>query len=94
MDFFSPIDGIGPDELRIKKLLNLSEQRKIKEVIIALNSTLEGEAISYFLDNLKEDNIKVTKLAEGVPAGGDLDFVDNNTLKRAFSWRRELGDKL
>ena len=91
----SPIDGIGPDELRIKKLLNLSEQRKIKEVIIALNSTLEGEATSYFLlDNLKEDNIKVTKLAEGVPAGGDLDFVDNNTLKRAFSWRRELGDKL
>ena len=91
----SPIDGIGPDELRIKKLLNLSEQRKIKEVIIALNSTLEGEATSYFLlDNLKEANIKVTKLAEGVPAGGDLDFVDNNTLKRAFSWRRELGDKL
>ncbi len=91
----SPIDGIGPDELRIKKLINLSEQRKIKEVIIALNSTLEGEATSYFLlDNLKEANIKVTKLAEGVPAGGDLDFVDNNTLKRAFSWRRELGDKL
>ena len=91
----SPIDGIGPDELRIKKLLNLSEQRKIKEVIIALNSTLEGEATSYFLlENLKEDNIKVTKLAEGVPAGGDLDFVDHNTLKRAFSWRRELGDKL
>ena len=90
----SPIDGIGPDELRIKKLINLSEQRKIKEVIIALNSTLEGEATSYFLlDNLKEANIKVTKLAEGVPAGGDLDFVDNNTLKRAFSWRRELGDK-
>ena len=68
-------------------------QREIKEVIIALNSTLEGEATSYFLlENLKEMNIKVTKLAEGVPAGGDLDYVDNNTLKRAFSWRRELGD--
>ena len=90
----SPIDGIGPDELKIKKLLNLCTQREIKEVIIALNSTLEGEATSYFLlENLKEMNIKVTKLAEGVPAGGDLDYVDNNTLKRAFSWRRELGDK-
>ena len=44
------------------------------------------------LEYLKEMNIKVTKLAEGVPAGGDLDYVDNNTLKRAFSWRRELGD--
>lgn len=89
----SPIDGIGPDELRIKKLVNLCVQRKIKEVIVALNSTLEGEATSYFLlDNLKESNIKLTKIAEGVPAGGDLDFVDNNTLKRAFSWRRELGD--
>ena len=89
----SPIDGIGPDELKIKKLLNLCTQREIKEVIIALNSTLEGEATSYFLlENLKEMNIKVTKLAEGVPAGGDLDYVDNNTLKRAFSWRRELGD--
>ena len=89
----SPIDGVGPDELNIKMLLNLCAHREIKEVIIALNSTLEGEATSYYLlENLKTMDIKVTKLAEGVPAGGDLDYVDNNTLKRAFSWRRELGD--
>ena len=67
--------------------------RKVKEIVIALNSTLEGEATGYFLfENFKGMDIKVSKLAEGVPAGGDLDYVDNNTLKRAFSWRRELGD--
>ena len=87
----SPIDGIGPDELRINKLMEICNTRKVKEIVIALNSTLEGEATGYFLfENFKGMDIKVTKLAEGVPAGGDLDYVDNNTLKRAFSWRREL----
>ncbi len=87
----SPIDGIGPDELRINKLMEICNTRKVKEIVIALNSTLEGEATGYFLfENFKGTDIKVSKLAEGVPAGGDLDYVDNNTLKRAFSWRREL----
>ena len=87
----SPIDGIGPDELRINKLMEICNTRKVKEIVIALNSTLEGEATGYFLfENFKGMDIKVSKLAEGVPAGGDLDYVDNNTLKRAFSWRREL----
>ena len=87
----SPIDGIGPDELRINKLMEICNTRKVKEIVIALNSTLEGEATGYFLfENFRGKDIKVSKLAEGVPAGGDLDYVDNNTLKRAFSWRREL----
>ena len=87
----SPIDGIGPDELRINKLMEICNTKKVKEIVIALNSTLEGEATGYFLfENFKGTDIKVSKLAEGVPAGGDLDYVDNNTLKRAFSWRREL----
>jgi recombination protein RecR len=87
----SPIDGIGPDELRINKLMEICNTRKVKEIVIALNSTLEGEATGYFLfENFKGMDIKVSKLAEGVPAGGDLDYVDNNTLKRAFSWRRVL----
>ena len=87
----SPIDGIGPDELRINKLMEICNTGKVKEIVIALNSTLEGEATGYFLfENFKGMDIKVSKLAEGVPAVGDLDYVENNTLKRAFSWRREL----
>ena len=87
----SPIENIGPDDLRISKLIEICEERNVKEVIIALNSTLEGEATSYYLlDKLEKTDIKISKLAQGVPAGGDLNYVDNNTLKQAFSWRREL----
>ena len=87
----SPIENIGRDDLRISKLIEICEERNVKEVIIALNSTLEGEATSYYLLNkLEKTDIKISKLAQGVPAGGDLNYVDNNTLKQAFSWRREL----
>ena len=87
----SPIENIGPEDLNISKLIEICNQRNVKEVIIALNSTLEGEATSYYLlDKLEESDIKISKLAQGVPAGGDLNYVDNNTLKQAFSWRREL----
>ena len=87
----SPIENIGPEDLNVSKLIEICNQRNVKEVIIALNSTLEGEATSYYLlDKLEESDIKISKLAQGVPAGGDLNYVDNNTLKQAFSWRREL----
>ena len=87
----SPIENIGPDELRIPKLVDICKKRSVQEVIIALNSTLEGEATSYYLlDKLEDLDIKISKLAQGVPAGGDLNYVDNNTLRQAFSWRREL----
>ena len=87
----SPNENIGPDDLRISKLIEICEERNVKEVIIALNSTWEGEATTYYLlDKLEKTDIKISKLAQGVPAGGDLNYVDNNTLKQAFSWRREL----
>ena len=87
----SPIDNIGAEELRIEKLLDLIEEFNSKEVILALNSTLEGEATSYFLlEKLKKKDVTVTRIAQGVPAGGDLNYVDNNTLRRAISFRTEL----
>ena len=87
----SPIDNVGSDELRIEKLLEMIEENAAKEVILALNSTLEGEATAYFLlEKLKNKNVIVTRIAQGVPAGGDLNYVDNNTLRRAISFRTEL----
>ena len=87
----SPIDNVGSDELRIEKLLEMIEENVAKEVILALNSTLEGEATAYFLlEKLKNKNVIVTRIAQGVPAGGDLNYVDNNTLRRAISFRTEL----
>ena len=87
----SPIENIGADELRVEKLLDLIDEFNTKEVILALNSTLEGEATAYFLlDKLKKIDIVVTRIAQGVPAGGDLNYVDNNTLRRAISFRTEL----
>mgnify|MGYP001159655079 FL=1 len=87
----SPIDNIGTEELKIKKLLLLIKDRNVSEVILALNTTLEGEATSYYiLDKLKEDNLKITRIAQGVPAGGDLNYVDNATLRRALSYRTEI----
>ena len=87
----SPIDNIGIEELRIKKLIDIIDEFDSKEVILALNSTLEGEATAYFLlDKLKKKDVTVTRIAQGVPAGGDLNYVDNNTLRRAISFRTEL----
>ena len=72
-DRLSPIDNVGSDELRIEKLLEMIEENAAKEVILALNSTLEGEATAYFLlEKLKNKNVIVTRIAQGVPAGGDL----------------------
>ena len=87
----SPIDNIGVEELRIEKLLDIIDEFDSKEVILALNSTLEGEATAYFLlEKLKKKDVTVTRIAQGVPAGGDLNYVDNNTLRRAISFRTEL----
>ena len=87
----SPIDNIGAEELRIDKLLDIIDEYDSKEVILALNSTLEGEATAYFLlEKLKKKDVVVTRIAQGVPTGGDLNYVDNNTLRRAISFRTEL----
>ena len=87
----SPIDNIGAEELNIGSLLELIGEYDLKEIIIALNSTLEGEATSYFLlEKLKKENIVISRIAQGVPSGGDLNYVDNNTLRKALSFRTEL----
>ena len=87
----SLIDNIGAEELNIGSLLELIGEYDSKEIIIALNSTLEGEATSYFLlEKLKKENIVISRIAQGVPSGGDLNYVDNNTLRKALSFRTEL----
>jgi recombination protein RecR len=83
----SPLDGIGPDELKIKELLQRIDDRTL-EIIIALNPNVEGEATTLYLSRLlKPFNIKVTRLARGIPIGGDLEFADEATLSRAIEGR-------
>jgi recombination protein RecR len=82
----SPIDGIGPDELRIRELLLRVKKNSIKEVIIATSTNVEGESTaSYIAEKLK--NIKVTRIASGIPIGGDLKFVDQMTMRKAIKGR-------
>jgi|TARA_B100000287_G_scaffold433164_1_gene494212 recombination protein RecR len=88
----SPIDDIGPEELALDKLFYLAKSEKVKELILATNLTLEGEITSnYIYDHLKNlDDLKLTKLAQGVPLGGELEYVDRGTIMHAFSGRVEL----
>ena len=86
----SPMLGIGPGDIRIKELL-VRLQQDVDEVIIATNSSLEGEATAMYLSKLiKPTGIKVTRIASGVPVGGDLEYIDEVTLLRAFEGRTEL----
>jgi recombination protein RecR len=87
----SPIEGIGPDQLRAKELLDRVGVENVTEVIVAANPTLEGDATAMFLARLlKPLGVTVTRLASGLPVGGDLDYADEITLGRALSGRREL----
>jgi len=87
----SPMDGIGPDALRIKELLRRLEDGKVKEVVVATNPTVEGEATATYLARLiKPLGVKVTRMAHGVPVGGDLEYIDEVTLSRALEGRREM----
>lgn len=87
----SPIDGIGPDDLRIKELINRLSDNQVKEVIIATNPNIEGETTSsYLARQLKPLGVKITRPASGIPVGGDLEFADEVTLGRAFEDRREI----
>ncbi len=84
----SPIDGIGPDELRIKELFNRIESGRIKELIIATGTDVEGESTaSYIYDRLKNKNISITRIASGIPIGGDLKYVDRMTMQKALQGR-------
>jgi recombination protein RecR len=85
----SPIDGIGPDDLRIRQLLQRLGDGLVTEVIIATDPNLEGEATATYLTRLlQQPNLRVTRLASGLPVGGDLEYADEVTLGRAFEGRR------
>tara|TARA_B100000886_G_scaffold62785_2_gene38981 strand:+ start:6883 stop:7485 length:603 start_codon:yes stop_codon:yes gene_type:complete len=91
MGRLSPIDGIGPDELGIPKLIELLETSNAKELIIATSPTIEGDATSFYIkDQIQNDRVLVTRIAYGVPMGGELEYVDNTTLGRAISGRRQI----
>lgn len=87
----SPINGIGPEEIRIKELLLRLENEKIKEIIIATNPTVEGEATAMYLARLLSNtDVTVSRLAYGVPVGADLEYADEVTLNRALEGRRSI----
>jgi recombination protein RecR len=91
MGHLSPLDGVGPQDLGIDSLLRRLDEGRIKEVILATNPTVEGEATSHFIaEHVHAHNIRVTRLAHGVPLGGELEFVDGGTLAHAFTGRREF----
>ena len=85
----SPLDGVGPDQLKIKELM--SRLAGVEEVIVATDPTIEGEATALYLAKLlKPLGLKVTRIAQGVPSGGDLEYADQLTLARALAGRREV----
>jgi recombination protein RecR len=87
----SPIDGIGPEQLRIRELMARLADANIVEVILATDPNLEGEATATYLSRLiKPMDIKVSRLASGLPVGGDLEYADEVTLGRAFEGRRDV----
>jgi len=87
----SPLDGVGPSDLKIRELLLRLEQAPADEIVIATNPDVEGEATALYLAKLlKPLGLKVTRIAQGVPMGGDLEYADQVTLARALSGRREL----
>ena len=87
----SPIDGVGPDDLRIKELMTRLGAEDIAEVVIATNPNIEGEATaSYVARMLKAMGVRVSRIASGLPVGGDLEYADEVTLGRAFAGRRDL----
>lgn len=87
----SPLGGVGPEQLRIQELLSRIGDGTVKEVIMATNPTVEGEATAMYISRLlKPLGLKVTRLAYGIPVGGDLEYADEVTLSRAMEGRREL----
>ena len=87
----SPLNGVGPDQLKLKDLFDRLSQEDVKELIIATNPTLEGEATAmYIRRQLAGQDLKITHLARGLPVGGSLEYTDDLTLSRAFQGRQEL----
>lgn len=94
----SPVDGIGPEQLRISDLLDrIKNDNKIKEIIIATNPDLEGEATAMYLkkkiSQLEDRDLNVTRIAKGIPIGGDLEYADEITIKQAFEGRQQMKEE-
>ena len=87
----SPMDGIGPDMIRIRELITRLANQDVKEIIMATNPTIEGEATAMYIARLvKPMGIKVTRIAHGLPVGGDLEYADEVTISKALEGRREI----
>ncbi|MGB5903093.1 MAG: recombination mediator RecR [Xanthobacteraceae bacterium] len=84
----SPLDGIGPDDLAIDSLVSRAHQSQVKEVVLALNATVDGQTTAHYITDLLQDaDVKVTRMAHGVPVGGELDYLDEGTLSAAMRQR-------
>jgi recombination protein RecR len=91
MGRLSPLDGVGPEKLGLELLAGQLAEGSVKELIIAVNPSVEGEATAYYLAELaRARGVKVTRIAHGVPMGGELEYVDSGTLAHAFSGRTAL----
>ncbi len=87
----NPMEGMGPERLKVRELLARLQKNEVKEIILALNPTVEGDATALYLaELLRPLSLKVTRIAHGMPVGGDLDYADQATLHSAFEYRREL----
>ena len=87
----SPMDGIGPDDINLKSLVLRLQDERVQELIIATNPTIEGEATAMYIARLiKPSGIKVSRIAHGIPVGGDLEYADEVTLLKAVEGRRQL----
>ena len=87
----SPINGIGPDQLKLQELFNRLTRDDIAEMVVATNPTLEGEATAMYIRRHQgREDIKITHLARGLPVGGSLEYTDETTLSRAFQGRQEI----
>ncbi|MEM8973510.1 MAG: recombination mediator RecR [Pseudomonadota bacterium] len=87
----SPLDGVGPEQLNIGKLIERAHEPAVTEIILALNVTVEGQSTAhYLLDALEDADVTVTRLAQGVPVGGELDYLDEGTLAAAIKSRRQV----
>ncbi len=91
MGHLSPLDGIGPDDLGLDKLAAMLDEGEAQEIILATNSTVEGETTAHFITEMvHQRSIRVTRIAYGIPMGGELEYVDSNTLSHALIGRREV----
>ena len=87
----SPMDGIGPEDINLKSLILRLQDERVKEVILATNPNIEGEATAMYISRLiKPAGIKVSRIAHGIPVGGDLEYADEVTLAKALEGRKEL----